>query len=624
MQAWTAGFTALHPDTAARVTLHAKFSADFVEPLARGAVQVAPFARELFAAERTRFAGLAGAAPLVVPVATGSRDTKGGTHALVIFVNEKNPLAHLAMTQLRELWARDGHITTWGQLGLTGDWAARKITLHGMRVRRETGNPPGIVNYLESRLLAGRAWRDDVHEYTDIPGGAQSLEQIVRAVAADESAIGYSGFAYAVPGAKAIALAEGDGGPYYAGTADGIARGDYPLTRTLYLCAGPSPDEVTGAFLQYALSPEGQRAISADAQKFFPLGERQRRQSSALVILSRAKNPVPYANPDGSFARLRMTGDVTNQGVSALKPSPKVTVGAQVADDANMPAYEPQPLAFPRGASYVTPAGAITIVGYNDMQGMMEALDARFSALHPGFTFALSLKGTKTAPPALARGESAFAPMGAEFTPDQMADYLAVTGGPPLVFRIAHDSVGDKALSGPLAIIVHQDNPLASLTLAEVADIFSGRSTRGLHPGGLKPELALGIFLRERTGLGAAFGPGFKGFVQSSEVVGWVAGDPLAIGFAAVNRVKPGVKVLAIAPDAATAPVALTAENVRAGRYPLDRFLLIYAKPPLDSFVREYLRFVLSREGQAIIATDVLGYLPLNAKEAAAELTKLE
>ena len=568
MNAWTAGFNALHPDTPARVTLRAKFSADFVDPLARGEVKVAPFARELFAAERTRFAALAGGAPRLVPVATGSRATKGGTHAIVIFVNEKNPLAHLSLAQLREIWARDGSITTWGQLGLTGEWAARKITLHGMLARRETGNPPGIVNFLETRLLAGRAWRDDVHEYNDAPGGAQSLEQIVRAVAADETALGYSGFAYAVPGVKALALGETDAGPFYAGTAEEIVRREYPLARTIYLATGPAPDAATQEFVRYVLSPEGQGDIAADAQKFFPL-------SAAAV-------------------------------------------------DPALPVYEPQPMEFPRGASYVTTAGAIAIVGYNDMQGMIEALDMRFAAAHPGFKFALTLKGTKMAPPALARGESAFAPMGAEFTPSQLADYLAITGRKPVAFRIAHASVSDKALSGPLAIMVHKDNPLTALTQAQVAEIFSGRAPRGLHPCGLNPELALGIFLRERLGLGETFGAGFKGFRQSAEVVKCVAEDPLAIGFAAVNRVTPGVKILAIAPGERTAPVALTEENIRAGRYPLDRFLLIYARQPLDPFVREYLRLVLSREGQEAIAADALGYLPLNAAEAAAEWAKLQ
>jgi phosphate transport system substrate-binding protein len=270
MQAWTAGFTAQHPETPARVTLRAKFSADFTEPLGRGEIKVAPYARELFGSERERLTQLAGGAPRLVPVATGSRATKGGTHAIVIFVNEKNPLARISLAQLREVFAGDGRITTWGQLGLTGEWAARKITLHGMKTRRETGNPPGIVNFLETRLLPGHVWRADVHEYTDQPG-LQSLEQITRAVAADESALGYSGFAYAVSGAKALALGETEAGPFYAGTDQEIAGRQYPLVRTIYLVTGPAPDEVTRSFVDYVLSPAGQQIIAADTQKFFPL-----------------------------------------------------------------------------------------------------------------------------------------------------------------------------------------------------------------------------------------------------------------------------------------------------------------------------------------------------------------
>ncbi len=563
------GFSAAHPDTPARVTLRARFSADFVDALARGEVTVAAFARELFPAERARFRNLAGGEPHLVPVATGSRATRGGTHAIVIFVNEKNPISRISLTQLREVFARDGSITTWGQLGLGGQWAARRIVLHGMRVRRETGNPPGIVNYLESRLLAGRAWRDSVVEHTDVPGGAQALEQIVRAVAADEAALGYSGFAYAVPGAKPLALAETDAGPFFSGTVQEIARREYPLTRTLYLVTGPAPDAATLAFLRYVLGPAGQRAIDSDARRFFPLVH-------------------------------------TAPGDQALPP------------------YEPQPVQLPRGAHYLTRDGTIAIIGYNDMAEMIEAFDTLFAAAHPGFRFAPTLLGTRSAPPALARGESAFAPMGAEFSPKELADYRAATGHEPLVFRVAHASLNPLALSGPLAIIVHRDNPVVSLTLADVAEIFSGRATRGLHPYGLGPETALGLFLRSRVLQGRMFGKGFRGFAQSADVVKQVAQDPEAIGFAAAMRADAGVKILALAPTAAEPPVALTVESLRAGRYPLDRFLLICARQPLEPWVREYLRLVLSREGQQAIANGSLGYVPLNATEAAAARQRLE
>jgi phosphate transport system substrate-binding protein len=568
MQAWTAGFNARQPEVTARVTVRAKFSADFVDPLARGEVKVAAFAREWFPAELARFTALAGGPPVLVPVATGSRATKGGTHAVVIFVHGKNPLARLGLDQLREIFAAGGRITTWGQLGLKGEWADRKISLHGMKVRRETGNPPGIVNFLETRLLAGRTWRDGVHEYTDEPGGAQSLEQIVRAVAADEGAIGYSGFAYAVPGVKTLALGETDAGPFFAGTEAEVARRQYPLTRAIYLATGPAPDAATRAFLNHVLGPAGQGAVAADAQGFFPLG-----------------------------------------------PSPEQPWSAP---------YEPRPVTVPPGARYVTPDGAIAVVGYNDMEEMLDTLGLRFSALHPGLRFALNLKGTRTAPPALARGESAFAPMGAEFSPGQMAEYVAVTGHEPLMFRIAHCSLDPAALSGPLGIIVHQDNPLTALSMAEVADIFSGRSSLGLRPLGLASDTALGIFLRDRVLAGGDFGRDFQGFRQSRDVVRAVAADPRAIGFAAAMRTMPGVKLLALAPAAGRPPVVLNEENLRAGRYPLDRFLLIHARRPLDPLVREYLRFVLSPEGQGVIARGSLGYLPLNDAELAAERAKLD
>ena len=271
MRAWSDSFTAQHPATPARLILRARFAAELLVPRGRGEVRVAPFPRELFPAERARFVELAGAAPVLVPVATGSRATKGGTHAIAIFVHERNPLSRLSLAQLREILAHDGRIATWGQLGLGGEWAAKKIAPHGMAIRRETGHPPGIVNFLEHRLLAGRAWRDSITAHTDIAGGPQALELIVRAVAADEAALGYSGFAYAQPGARTLLLAETEAGPFFAGTADEITRRDYPLTRTIYLCLAPPADVTARAFVRHVLSPAGQRAIAADAQKFFPL-----------------------------------------------------------------------------------------------------------------------------------------------------------------------------------------------------------------------------------------------------------------------------------------------------------------------------------------------------------------
>lgn len=302
-------------------------------------------------------------------------------------------------------------------------------------------------------------------------------------------------------------------------------------------------------------------------------------------------------------------------------------VGAHAADReaaAALPPYEPQRISFPRNASYVLPTGEISVVGYNDMREMLAALGARFTQLHPEFRFAWELSGTKAAPPALAAGRSAFAPMGAGFTPAQLAEYRQTQPVPPLVFRIAHASLDPRALSGPLAVFVHRTDPLTSLSLEELAAIFAEVDrTRGLRPCGVAATAALGLFFQERVLGGRAFSAEFTGFAQSAEVIAHIAATPGAIGFAAAMRATPEVKMLALAPRAGVTPVALTQESLAAGHWPLDRHLLICARQPLEPWVAEFLRFTLSRDGQALIARGTLGYLPLSEREAARERTQL-
>jgi len=270
-----------------------------------------------------------------------------------------------------------------------------------------------------------------------------------------------------------------------------------------------------------------------------------------------------------------------------------------------------QPILPPVRAEYLTASGAIAIVGYNDMAEMLTALTAHFANEHPGFVFALDLKGTRTAPPALASGR-------------ELADFCAATGGKPLAIRVAHASLDPRALSGPLAIFVHRSNPLTSLTFDEVAAIFSGADqSRGLRPTGLGPETALGLFFRQQVLGTQEFSDDFSGMLQSADVVKRVGADEHAIGFAAAMRATPGVKILALSPRAGEAPIALSAENLSAGRYPLDRHLLIYARQPLEPWVREFLAFAVSSVGQQIVGRGTLGYLPLNASDAATELGKI-
>jgi phosphate transport system substrate-binding protein len=305
--------------------------------------------------------------------------------------------------------------------------------------------------------------------------------------------------------------------------------------------------------------------------------------------------------------------------------------------DPALPAYRPQPVDLAQTAGYLAPDGAIVVVGYNDMQEMLQAMAATFTASHPNVRFRLDLPGTRFAPAALAKELSAFAPMGALFTPVQLAEYRTIAGRDPLAIRIAHASLNPRALSGPLAVFVHRDNPMRSITLAQVARVFAGDVERWRELGvdgewgerrvdayGVKAGTALAFELQHAVMPDRPFGNRFVGVPQSVEVVDKVAADPAAIGFAAAMRMRPEVRALAIAAQERLEPIAPTCESIVAGRYPLDRHLLIYLRQPVTPLAREFVRLALSREGQEAVAASPQGYLPLSARDAAAELAKLQ
>jgi phosphate transport system substrate-binding protein len=280
--AWAHGFAAFQPRVAID-NAATKLSADGFDALLDGRADVVTFVREPFPAELAAFARKFGYAPTLIHVAGGSYATKSGTHALAIFVHAHNPLTRISLDALDSIYSkhrrRGGNaITTWGQLGGGGDWKSRPIHIYGMPHRRATGNPPGIVNFFQQRVLRGGEFRDDIREQTDRPGET-ALDAIVHRIAADPLGIGYSGFAYAAPGAKTLALAETQRGPWFAGTPDEVARHDYPLSRQIYLGFNRAPGEPLAPalheFLLFVLSRQGQQDVANDRMRFLPLTPEQ-------------------------------------------------------------------------------------------------------------------------------------------------------------------------------------------------------------------------------------------------------------------------------------------------------------------------------------------------------------
>jgi len=299
VDAWIQGFQRYNPRVEVRQTLKGTDQPSAsLQQLIDGSVDLAPFAREIQPSEMARARERIGTEPLGIAVASGSYDTPSNTHAIAIYVNTANPLSQLTLTELDAIYSSTRlrrapvDLTTWGQLGLTGEWAHRSIHRYGMVINRKTGNPhAGIVAYLMERLMLGGEFKPDTRQVPDTGmgrGNNRALDEIAQAVASDPDGIGYAGFANRLPGIKTLALAENASSAYYAGTPEDVASRRYPLTRTIFIFVRRPPSPAVREFLRYALSREGQEAIAADSAHFLPLpaafAERERAKLATAAV----------------------------------------------------------------------------------------------------------------------------------------------------------------------------------------------------------------------------------------------------------------------------------------------------------------------------------------------------
>jgi len=264
MDRWIAGFTAIHPGV--RIELAAKGALTAAPALSDGSADLAPLGREFTPSEIAGFHAKRPYDPTGIRVAIGSYDVSGRTVALALFVNQNNPIKRLSFEQLDAVYCdsllrKAPHpITKWGELGLTGEWAAREIHPVGVNF------PDGISNFVRLRVCKGGDLRKDIRaEHTG--GPINVLDRIVTDVIADPVSIGYAGFANLKPGSKLVAVSEDDG-PYLKGTRAEVAAAQYPLSRFIYIfldrAPGRSIPPLELAFLRYVTSPAGQALVGSD------------------------------------------------------------------------------------------------------------------------------------------------------------------------------------------------------------------------------------------------------------------------------------------------------------------------------------------------------------------------
>jgi len=251
---WAEGFRAVYPNV--NIQIEGKGSSTAPPALIEGTAQLGPMSRPMKAAEIDAFEKKYGYKPTEIKVAID---------ALAVFVHKDNPMTGLSLDQLDGLFSstqkRGGKpINTWGDLGLTGAWANRPLSLYGRN------SASGTYGFFKEQVLKNGDFRATVKEQ---PGSSS----VVQGIANDLAGVGYSGIGYKTSGVKALPLAEKTNGAVQEPSLENCLAGSYPLARFLYIYVNKKPgapmDKLIYEFVKFINAKEGQAIVVKDG--YYPM-----------------------------------------------------------------------------------------------------------------------------------------------------------------------------------------------------------------------------------------------------------------------------------------------------------------------------------------------------------------
>ena len=283
-------------------------------------------------------------------------------------------------------------------------------------------------------------------------------------------------------------------------------------------------------------------------------------------------------------------------------------------------------------------SGNVNSIGSDTLNNLMTLWAEGFRKQYPSVKIQIEGKGSSTAPPALIEGTAQLGPMSRAMKSTELDAFERKFRYKPTAFSVAIDA---------LAVYVNKDNSVQGLTMAQVDAIFSKTRRFGAQQNlerwdqvGVTGEVAASpISIYGRNSASGTYGffkeyalknGDFKDEVKeqpgSASVVQGVTEDQAGIGYSGIGYMTSGVRALPLAEKEGAPFIAPTQANAMNGSYPLWRHLLVYVNKtpnkPLDPLVREFIKFIYSKEGQAIVIKD--GFFPLPQSVIEKELTKIE
>ncbi|MEX2607874.1 MAG: PstS family phosphate ABC transporter substrate-binding protein [Kiritimatiellia bacterium] len=267
MTLWAEGFLSMYPNV--QIEIEGKGSSTAPPALVAGTSHFGPMSREMKGAEIDAFEKVYGYKPVGLPTSIDM---------LAVYVHKDNPLKGMSLPQVDAVFSKnrkggyDSDITTWGDLGLEGEYAKAPISLYGRNAAS------GTYGYFKSVALFKGDFKSSVKEQ---PGSSS----VVQGVASDKFGIGYSGIGYKTADVNAVPLSAREGGNFVSATADNAYTGEFPLARFLFVYVNHKPnselDPVRREFIKYVFSKQGQEDVVKDG--YYPVPAAVARQALESV-----------------------------------------------------------------------------------------------------------------------------------------------------------------------------------------------------------------------------------------------------------------------------------------------------------------------------------------------------
>jgi len=324
--------------------------------------------------------------------------------------------------------------------------------------------------------------------------------------------------------------------------------------------------------------------------------------------------------------------------------------GQEVSSTATIPAYQPQPIA----------GGLIRSWGHVYLKKVMMSWELGFQKYYPDVRFSDNLVSSAAATGALFTNTADLGILGREIRPLEVAGYNRVMQHKPFPLEVMTGSYTNADKSVALGIFVQKNNPLTHLTFRQLDAIFGSEHLAGEN-GNIRTWGQLGLtgawanrpvnvymgeldaapafYFSQRVMHGSMLWnenlqhfddvtrPDGSVYEAQQRIVDLLGKDESGIALSGAGCRSSDTKLIPISIGDGAPYIDATPATVEERTYPLARSVWIYTNQapghPLDPRVREFLRFIFSREGQELVRKEG-EYLPLTPELAAAQLRRLE